>query len=756
MSNLLVPRSDVSEFRKRYRWLALVAFLAFAVVVGRLFQLQILRGAEYAQIAHENVIRRVTLPTTRGVVRDAQGRVLASSRSSFNVLLVPGRVMPSARPGRSLRASEEQDSFTRIADTLRLNPDERLRLAARIRDACATDEDRSPCWRPILVREDLSRDIVAELKQHAPEMVGAEVVSQPIRYYPYKRQGAHLLGYTSEIDAETLARFRPPGYDQLPAEERQRVNPLGYDQGDIVGATGVEHSWESYLRGQRGWEKRVVDARGRYRSGPEAERLLDAPSRQEPLPGRDLRLTVDIELEQAVERAMRVHPSGAVVVTDVRTGRLLALYSKPDFDPNDLAGGSGKDRIREAMNKLYADPLRPILDKTMSGVFHPGSTFKPFSALAALEDKIVPPLDKERCDGFLSFGRRIFHCTHVHGKVDMREAIAESCNIYFFKLAESVGMDRIARIANEFGLGQKTGIGVNPEAAGRIPTRSWYALRYKGQFRIGFTLNTSIGQGATTVTPLQLALAYAALANGGTVYSPQLVRAVETSDGAVVQDFPPRVRQKAQVSPENLARVNDALYAVVNQEKGTAYPVRDRTLDVAGKTGTAQTGYVNTGNDDPKKAWYLSRDHAWFAAYSPAKAPEIAVVVLIEHGGSGPTQAAPVAMQVIKEYHRLVAARALANASQGKSAAGRRPDAKDEREHERDADRTGAEKSGADRDAGRGREAEGPRDVREAPKEPPAADLVSRDPVPPDPNAVPDPPSPDREPPEDDEPREEP
>lgn len=706
MSNLLVPRSDVSEFRKRYRWMALAAFLAFAIVIGRLFQLQIVRGADYAQIAHENVVRRVTLPTTRGVVRDAYGRVLASSRSSFNVLLVPGRVMPSARPPRrGARAAAEHDSFTRIADTLRLNPDERLRLATRIRDACITDEDRSPCWRPILVREDLSRDIVAELKQHANEMTGAEVISQPVRYYPYKNQGAHMLGYTSEIDAETLAKYRPPGYEQLSAEERQKVNPLGYEPGDIVGATGVEHSWESYLRGQRGWEKRVVDARGRYRTGPEAERLLDSPSRQEPLSGRDLRLTIDMDLEQSVERAMRAHAAGAVVVVDVRTGRLLALYSKPDFDPNELAGGSGHDRIREAFNKLYQDPLRPMLDKTMTGVFHPGSTFKPFSALAALEDKLVSPFEKERCDGFLSFGRRIFHCTHVHGKVDMREAIAESCNIYFFKLAESVGMDRIARIAGEFGLGQKTGIGVNPEAAGRIPTRSWYALRYKGQFRIGFTLNTSIGQGATTVTPLQLALAYAALANGGTVYSPQLVRAVETSDGAVVQDFPPRVRQKAKVTPENLARVNEALYAVVNEEKGTAFQVRDRTLEVAGKTGTAQTGYVNTGNDDPKKAWYLSRDHAWFAAYSPAKAPEIAVVVLVEHGGSGPTVAAPIAMQVIKEYHRIQASRASKVAARET----KKPDVKETAQ-------------------------------KPAPGNAGVPAVMPRDPVPPDPNDVPNPP----------------
>ncbi|MCA9588684.1 MAG: penicillin-binding protein 2 [Myxococcales bacterium] len=657
MSQLLVPRSDASEFRKRFRWMAFAAVLGFLAVLVRLFQLQIVRGGEYAATAHENVIRKVTLPTTRGVVRDAYGKVLASSRTSFNVHIVPGRVMPSARP-KKRRGHEDPDTFPHVASVLRLNPDERAKLQARIEEACTTDEDRSPCWRPILVREDLSRDIVAELRQHPKETRGADVSTVPVRYYPGGTLGAHLLGYTREIDAELLGKHRPPGYDQLPQDEKQKLNPLSYEVGDHVGATGIERAWESYLRGQRGWEKRVVDARGRYRTGPDAERLLDAPSRQEPLPGRDLRLTVDADLTSAIEKAMRPHLAGAVVVVEVKTGRLLSLFSKPSFDPNDLSGGGGRDRVREAFSKLVTDPLRPLLDKTVSGAFQPGSTFKPFSALAALEDKIVAPEDRERCDGFLSFGRRVFHCTHVHGRVDMREAISQSCNIYFFKLAESVGMDRIARVATEFGMGQKTGIGVNPESAGRIPTRGWYALRYKGQFRIGFTLNTSIGQGATTVTPVQLALAYAAMANGGTVYTPEVVRAVETSDGAVVQDFPPRVKHKAKINPQNLARVTDALTAVVNDPKGTAYPVRDAALDVAGKTGTAQTGYVLRPGDDPKRAWYFSRDHAWFAAYAPASAPEIAVVVLVEHGGSGPTQAAPVAMQVVRDYQRLAAQRA--------------------------------------------------------------------------------------------------
>ncbi|HWL89434.1 MAG TPA: penicillin-binding transpeptidase domain-containing protein, partial [Polyangiaceae bacterium] len=470
MSDVLVPRSDVGEFRRRYKYFALIVLLAFVMVVVRLFQLQIVHGTEYSAMAHENIIRRVSIATTRGVIRDAQGKILASSRPAYNVYIVPGRVMPSVRPVRRGAEADEPDSWPKIAQTLRLNPDERARLDERIRNACTTDEIKSPCWRSILVREDLSRDVVAELKEHQSELPGAEVVSSPVRYYPFKNLASHALGYVTEIDQETLEHYRPEGYDAMALAEKQQINPLGYEAGDQFGATGIERAFESTLRGQRGWEKRVVDARGHYRTGPEADRLIDAPARQEPIAGRDLRVTIDIELEQAMERAMRSQLAGASVVIDVRTGRLLGLYSKPDFDPNDLSGGGGKERFRETMRKLTEDPMRPTLDKAMSGAFQPGSTFKAFSALAALEDHLLNPEERERCDGYLYFGRRIFRCAHVHGKVNMREAIGESCNVYFFKLAQAVGMDRIAKIAHEFGLGVRTGIGVNPEASGRIPT----------------------------------------------------------------------------------------------------------------------------------------------------------------------------------------------------------------------------------------------------------------------------------------------
>jgi len=661
VTNFLVPRSDVGEFRRRYRWMALAAAIAFLIILGRLFQLQALDGAAYAEIAHENIIRRVVLPTTRGVIRDANGKVLASSRPSYDVEIVPGRVMPSARPVRYRNGqaiAHDPDSWPRLAEALRLNPEERRTFEARIRAACVSDDDKSPCWHtPILVREDVPRDTVAELKQHHDELAGVEVVGVPVRFYPYKSLGAHMLGYVAEVDPEMLARFRPHGYEDLSREEQQRDNPLGYEAGDTVGATGIERAWESYLRGQRGWEKRVVDARGRYRSGPAAEDLVDPPPRLDPIPGRDLRLSIDVDLEQAIDKAMRPHAAGAVVVVDVRTGRLLALFSKPDFDPNDLSGGAGHARVREAFTRLYADPLRPMLDKTMSGAFQPGSTMKPFSALAALEDHVVDPDHTEKCEGYVVFGRRVFRCSHVHGSVRLREAIARSCNVYFFHLAEAVGMDRIARVAQSFGLGEKTGLGINPESPGRIPTRSWYALRYRGQFRVGFTLNMAIGEGDVTVTPLQLAMAYAAIANGGTLYQPQVVRSVETSDGAVVQEFPPRIRRQVPVPPDDLRRVTDALFDVVNDANGTAYPARDPALDVAGKTGTAQTGYVAKKEEDAKLGWFLTQNHAWFSSFAPSRAPEVAVTVLVEHGGSGPEVAVPVAMQIVHEYERLQSVR---------------------------------------------------------------------------------------------------
>jgi penicillin-binding protein 2 len=442
-----------------------------------------------------------------------------------------------------------------------------------------------------------------------------------------------------EIDQETLTR----------------LESQGYRSGDRLGAIGVERRWESYLRGRRGWRKVIHGlARGRDQSRLEA-RYLDEPRRVAPVPGRDVSLTIDIELERSIERAMRGQLAGAVVVVDVRTGRLLAALSKPSFDTNVVSGGSGKDAVRQAFRRLFADPLKPMLDKTMSAAYPPGSTFKPFTALAALEERVIGFGTRVDCRGGYEYGKRYFRCTGVHRQVDLHEAIVQSCNTYFYTVGahERMQIDRLAKIGMDFGLGIKTGIGLNPEARGRMPTKSWYTRRYKGAYRGGFTLLAAIGQGAATVTVLQLALGYSALANGGTLYQPQVVRSIETSDGTIVQEFPPRVRRVIKLDPEHLGAIQRGLRGVVAERKGTAHAESFPGVDMAGKTGTAQVSHVTPRGVDPGKVWYFNRDHAWFVGYAPTRSPEIAIAVLIEHGGGGGKNAVPVAMRVVRDWQQL-------------------------------------------------------------------------------------------------------
>jgi len=643
--NLLVQRSDVSEFRRRFRWIALGMALLFFGLIGRLFQLQVLEADDNRAIARENIVRRVTLATTRGIIRDRNGKVLAASRPSYNVYVVPARL-------------DMENVWPKLVDYLGVGLDERTRLEQHLLALRASDGPRKT--QQILLKEDISRDAVANLATHDAELPGVDVVPVPVRYYPFEEVGAHVLGYMAEVDAEKLATLRSSGYVE----------------GDRIGVTGVERAWESYLRGTRGWEKVLVDARGRRRPGGEG--IIEESRRVDPIPGRDLRLTIDADVQKAIEKAFRGELAGGAVLVDVRTGRILGMYSKPSYDPNALSGGSGKQVIRDAFRRLYSDPLKPALDKTVSGAYPPGSTFKPFTALAALEKGLIDPRMATRCRGFITFGKRTFRCTHVHGGTDLHKGIAESCNVYFYTLAADygVGMDLIAEMGLRYGLGAKTGLGVNAEASGRMPTKAWMTLHNKGHYQLGYGLNAAIGQGATTVTVLQLALAYAALANGGTLYQPQIVRAVETSNGTVVQEFSPRVRRQVGVSLDNLSLVQRALRAGVNEAGGTAYRAREQArlagLDMAGKTGTAQVSHHLTRGADAERVWYFNREHAWFAGYAPVKSPEVAVVVLVEHGGAGGKHAAPIAFEAVRAYQEFVRDRREGSRA-GVNAPGRTP-----------------------------------------------------------------------------------
>jgi penicillin-binding protein 2 len=478
--------------------------------------------------------------------------------------------------------------------------------------------------------DDIERDQLAALETHLAELPGLDIVTVPLRDYPYSTLGAHLIGYLNEVNEEDLAR----------AVVRDAYRP-----GDRIGRNGLEKRYESLLRGSRGFRRVMVDARGRALEGARPN-SLDVQMLQKPVPGHDLQLTLDMRLMEAFDRAFRPHPSGAAVVVDIHTGAIRALYSKPVYDPNEMSSGLTTARYAALTN----DPFRPLIDKTIYETYFPGSTFKVVTALAALEDDVVDPMQRVECLGSLKIGRQKFRCNKRHEWVDLYDAVVQSCNVYFWELAEEVGIERINRFARALGFAERTGIGVNSEAKGFLATREWYEKNY-GAFRIGYTLNTAIGQGNTRVTVLQLAMAYAAIANGGTLYVPQVLQNVKAPDGSLSETFQPRIIRDVGISPEHLALIRRALVDVVQEEGGTAYRARNEDgVRLGGKTGTAQVVSRKGRAEEATSAWYLDRSHGWFAGFAPAEDPQVAFAVLVEHGGSGGSSAAPIATWVMQQY----------------------------------------------------------------------------------------------------------
>ncbi len=615
----LIQRAAVSEFRERIRWMTVVVLVVVSGLAAWLFRLQVVNSARWSQLAEENILRRVYLPSTRGVIRDTRGRVIAANRPSYNVYVVPYAFM-----------RRFDQVFPRFAEYLGLGRDERDRLEARLREAAEGPRQ----FQQVAVREDIDRETLAVLETHRDELAGVTVIAVPVRTYPFGELAAHAIGFLNEVSAEDMQEHR--GED--------------YRAGDRMGRSGLERAWESLLRGRRGWVRVDRDYRGIILSTRDEIAHFGADRRLEPVPGRDLVLTLDMELMRAIDRAFRQRSfrAGAAAVVDVHTGRVLALYSRPAIDPNLTSLGLTQQQARE----IDDNPDRPRIDRSIYETYYPGSCVKPFTALAALHAQLWDPRTTNQCTGTTLIGHRHWHCAHghVHGVVDLHEAIVQSCNIYFFNVAQAISLDQIAHMAGDFGLGARTGIGINSESAGLVPTREWYTREFR-RFRLGFTLNSSIGQGATRITVLQLALAYAALANGGALYVPQIVERVEAPDGTVLQAFPPSVRHQIDVSPADLERVRAALRGVVSEVHGTAHTATNiPEVEIAGKTGTAQVSRVARQGEDPRRAWYMGRDHAWFAAFAPYQNPEIAVVVLVEHGGSGGDEAAPIVAQVVRDY----------------------------------------------------------------------------------------------------------
>jgi len=606
------------ELQRRLGWLLAFMALVFALLAGRLWQLQITRGDEYFEAARSNVVDERFLPSVRGKILDRNRVPLADNRPAFNIYVVP-RLFDGA-----MRA--------RLIDLLGLGEDEIARLDQRLG---AARRRRSP--RAVMVLEDQGRDRVGLVAQARPELGGAvEVHDEPYRNYPHGELAAHLIGYMNQPSSAEMAEL----------EKR------GYDASEFIGRYGVERAWEKYLHGTRGIERYIINARGERIEGGEAERLIEGPRFEPPVAGNDVVLTIDLELQRMAEEAASPYSAAAIVVVEVDTGRVLALVSTPSFDPNVMTG----HLTRAEYARLQGDPRRPFVDRTVQEHYPPGSTYKFVVGGAALEDHLVAPDEHLSCNGQHQAGGRVFYCMHNHGSLDFVTAVQRSCNVYFWKLGERVGMDRMALVARAFGFGEPTGLGLNGEVPGRVPTRQLYESR-GGAATVGNTLNAATGQGDVELTVVQLAMAYAALANGGRLYVPKVVERVESARGKVVLAQPPELRRTVPLSPAVLDLIRQGMWRVVNAPGGTGHSlVRSDLVEIAGKTGTAQV-HSKRKKEDPSAQpgdWDTDRDHAWFAGWAPAAHPEIALAVLVEHGGMGGKAAGPVARAIIEGYFTRV------------------------------------------------------------------------------------------------------
>jgi penicillin-binding protein 2 len=488
-----------------------------------------------------------------------------------------------------------------------------------------------------VVLEDQGRDRAALVEQALARLPGVEVRHEPYRFYPQGDLAAHLIGYMNQMNQA----------------EAERLSNQGYDTSELVGRDGLEAAWENYLRGKKGIERYAVDARGQQLDDQTAAALIQGERVIGAVPGANVVLTIDAELQKLAEKAIvqsRV-AAAAVVIVEPKTGKIRALVSKPSWDPNVMTG----HLTPQEDTMLRTDPRKPFVDKALHATYAPGSVFKFVTALAALEDGQGAEDESMVCNGEYQLSGTTFKCNATHGKLDLVGAIQHSCNIYFWKLAERVGLDRIADVARVYGFGTPTHLGLG-DAGGRIPTKAWYEQH--GKYRIGNATNAATGQGDVEVTVLQMAMAYAALGNGGKLWVPQVVERIEASDGRLIASYEPKLAHEIKTPPDALDTWRRGMWKVTNQAGGTAFDHGHMTMiPVSGKTGTAEIrtkAHKKEEDERDVEGWHPTRSHAWFAGWAPVDDPEIAIVVFVEHGGSGGRVAWPIAKQILESYYTKI------------------------------------------------------------------------------------------------------
>ncbi len=591
--------TEFGDFYRRLLILRVGLFLVVALLGLRLWHLQIREGPYYRDLSENNRTRQVLLEPARGLIYDRHGVLLANNVPSFSLYVTLEDV------------KDREVLVEQLADLLGLDP-------ALIRKKLGGKGGK---LLPRKIKDRMTLRDAMLVESHRLDLPGVMVEVESQRNYPGGVTAAHLLGYVGEISPEQLEK---PEFS-------------GLHQGSIVGQYGVEKSFDRHVRGQAGQKNVEVDALGHEKRAAVVEK---------PQAGNDLYLTIDVRLQKVAEDLLG-QEYGAIVALDPTNGDILAMASRPGFDPNVLS----RELTPKQWVEIVQDEGRPLNNRASQGQYPPGSTFKVPMAVAALETKTMAPSSTVFCNGGYQFGKRIYHDWKAsgHGAVDLHTALVHSCDVYFYTVGQRMGIDVMAEFGKEFGLGQGTGVELPSERAGIMPSTAWKQKAKNEPWLPGETVSAAIGQGYVTVTPLQMASLIGTVANDGVNYRPRLVQAVMDRVTGNLQELPAVPRGKVKAKPETFRIIKEALADVVT--KGTATRAKSSLVTIGGKTGTAQVAALRTGPEEsiPKKF----RDHAWFVAFAPVESPKIAVAVLAEHMGHGGSAAAPLAKEVIETYMKL-------------------------------------------------------------------------------------------------------
>ena len=583
---------DARGERQRRMNLLILFFLAFFFVLAvRIFFLQIVRGREYQQQARDNSINKEIREAPRGLMFDRNGMLLVDNRPSYSVVF------------NRVREPVSDDALSTLSESLGLDPGT---LKEKI------GKRRAFTGEAILLKRNVPFRTVSMLEERKLDFPGVSVIAAPCRHYRHGSIGSHFFGYLGQVSETEL---------------EENLRDLGYREGDLTGRTGLEKTYESYLRGENGHRYVRVNAVGQMIG------IISDPESNLPVPGDNLHLAVDFEIQELCN-ALLTGRVGAIVVMDPADGGILAMVSKPEFDPNRFSVGIDSGTWRE----LNDDPERPLFNRAIQSHYPPGSTYKLVTAIAGLEEKkisIFTTLDP--CWGGYQFGRRYFRCWKPagHGTCNIRRAIIESCNVFFYQLALMMDADILAYYSRKVGFGRKTEVDIPGEGSGLVPDIDWYNRRYgRGKWTRGILLNLGIGQGEILVTPLQMACFYAGLVNGGTLVQPHFLQRIESPrDGAVIHEFESQ-NEHFVISRGTEEILRKAMIGVVHDEDGTARAARVDDVTVGGKTGTAQYPH--------------GEDHAWFVAIAPMEDPQIVISIIVENAGHGGAKAAPLAGEIIR------------------------------------------------------------------------------------------------------------